>query len=533
MIDAKGSAYYTSPLPVRELWFMAALNKLPRGGSMKAVVKTTAAESLDTDALVIGVIEGKTLGATSKSLDKALSGHVTKTAKRNDFTGKKGQALTLDTLGVIPAKKIFFIGLGPAKKISEDTIRRAAAVGAGAVNKAKLKSFATDLALATSGDADNKRLAQAAVEGAILALYKFDRLKSKKEKVTLGQITLLAKSTAQATAMSKDAKKGIALAEAVSFARDLINLPGNVATPSHLGAEAKKFSKKLGIKSRVLGPKEIAKEKMGALMAVAQGSVEPAQFIILEWMKGPKNQKPIVIVGKGITFDTGGISIKPSASMEEMKMDMSGGAAALGAMMAVAALKMKVNLVVLVPTTENMPDGAAIKPGDVATGLSGVTMEIINTDAEGRLILSDALAYADRYKPDSIIDIATLTGACMVALGEAASGLFCNDKKLTSQLVEAGEETGEKLWSMPLFPEHEELIKSKVADVKNVGPRGGGASTAAAFLKKHVKKGPWAHIDIAGTAYTAKSRHYNTIGGLGIGVRTIIRFIEKRTGKSA
>ena len=499
---------------------------------MKAVVQTTAAKSLATDALVIGVTEGKTLGPTSESLDKALSGHIAKTAKRHDFTGKKGEALTLDTLGAIPAKKIFLIGLGPAKKVSEDTIRRAAAVGARAVNRAKLKSFATDLSATTSGGIKNETLAQAVVEGAILALYRFDRLKSKKEKVTVAKVTLLASSKAQTTALGRGAKKGVALAEAVSFARDLINLPGNVATPSHLAEEAKKFSRKLGIKSRLLGPKEIAKEKMGALMAVAQGSVEPARFIILEWMKGPKNQKPIVIVGKGITFDTGGISLKPSGSMEEMKMDMSGGAAALGVMMAVASQKMKVNLVVLVPATENMPDGAAIKPGDVATGLSGVTMEIINTDAEGRLILADALAYADRYKPDAILDIATLTGACMVALGDVASGLFCNDKKLTTQLTEAGDETGEKLWSMPLFPEHEELIKSKVADVKNVGPRGGGASTAAAFLKKHVKKGPWAHIDIAGTAYTSKSRHYNTAGGLGIGVRTIIRFIEKRTGKN-
>ena len=230
---------------------------------MKAVVKTTAAESLVTDALVIGVTEEKTLGTTSESLDKALSGHVAKTAKRNGFTGKKGQALTLDTLGAIPAKKVFFIGLGPAKKISEDTIRRAAAIGAGAVNKAKLKSFATNLSSVTSGKADNERLSQAIVEGAILALYKFDRLKSKKEKVTVGQITLLAKSKAELPAMSRGAKKGVIVAEAASFARDLINLPANVATPSYLATEAKKFSRSLGIKSRILGPKEIAKEKMG------------------------------------------------------------------------------------------------------------------------------------------------------------------------------------------------------------------------------------------------------------------------------
>lgn len=497
---------------------------------MKAFVKSGSPVTFKTDALVVGVFEGKTLGITGVAIDRALAGFVRKSATSKGFEGKKGQALALDTLGRIPAQKVFFIGLGAKNEATEESIRRAAAIGAKAVRNAGLKNFATTLATAKVSGVSAKNLAQAVVEGATLALYRFEQLKTKKKKKKIAHITLLTQNTSEVSTLKGGANKGLILAEAASFARDLINLPGNFATPSYLADEAKKFAKRLGVTCKILGPAQIAKLKMGGLLAVAQGSKEPARFIILEWKKGPKSQKPIVLVGKGLTFDTGGISIKPSANMEEMKSDMSGGAAVLGAMRAVAALKLKVNLVCLIPSTENMPSSAAIKPGDVATGLSGVTMEIINTDAEGRLILADALAYADRYKPDAIVDLATLTGACMIALGTVASGLFCNDETLTKQIIAAGEETGERFWSMPLFPEHEELIKSLVADIKNIGPRWGGASTAAAFLKKHVKKGPWAHCDIAGTAYTNKAAGYRTEGGVGLGVRSMVRFIEKRTG---
>ncbi|MDH5638040.1 MAG: leucyl aminopeptidase, partial [Nitrospinota bacterium] len=293
--------------------------------------------------------------------------------------------------------------------------------------------------------------------------------------------------------------------------------------------QAATLGKKHGFKCAVYGLKAIEKMKMGGLIGVSKGSQEEPKFIVMEYMKGPKSQKPIVMVGKGLTFDTGGISIKPSMNMHEMKSDMSGGAATIAVMTAVATMKLKVNLVGLVPATENMPSGTATKPGDVLTGLSGVTMEVLNTDAEGRLILADALAYAGRYKPDCTVDIATLTGACMVALGAHCSGLLGNDDELINQLRECGMRTGDKLWPLPLFQEYEDDIKSQVADTANIGPRGGGASTAAAFLKKHVT-GKWAHVDIAGTAFSDKEKGYIRKGGTGAGVRVMLDFINRRVG---
>lgn len=480
-----------------------------------------------TQALVLGMFEKEKPGTELKAIDKALEGHITKAFKNKLFEGKTGQTFIVDTYGRTPAEKIMLVGLGKKKEITLDRVRKAAARSAKALRNAGVKRYTSCLSETPVSKATTDQLAQAVAEGSILALYTFEKFKSEKSEKKIDAITLAATSQKDEAALTKGLKKGRALAESACLARDLINLPGNVATPSYLAEQAKKMGKRFNIKVRALDPKGIEKNKMGGLMAVARGSDEPARFIIMEWMKGPKGQKPIVLVGKGLTFDTGGISLKPSANMEEMKSDMSGGAAVIGAMRAAAALGLKVNLVGLVPSTENMPGGSATKPGDVVKGLSGVTMEIINTDAEGRLILSDALAYAKRYKPDCIVDMATLTGACMVALGKFASGLFGNDDKLIDQLRDAGEVTGERCWPLPLWPEYEEQIKSDVADVKNVGPRWGGAITAAAFLKKHVD-GKWAHIDIAGTAYSDKARDYIPKGGVGIGVRQMISFVEGR-----
>jgi leucyl aminopeptidase len=499
---------------------------------MKVTVTVDTIENLKAEGALIGVFTDM-CDATISDLDKHLGGRLSLAAKKADFTGKAGTSVTLDTAGGINEDKVMLVGLGDAKDANEEKVRTAAAEGIKSLKADNVSTVGTSMAQLLVADLSPARIAQAVVEGARLAAYSFDQLKSIKDKKKISQLTLLASDAATAKQMKAGVAAGDSIADAALFARDLINLPGNYCTPTYLADEAKKFAKKLGIKATIFGPELIAKHKMGGLMAVAQGSKEPARFIILEWMKGPKSQKPIVVVGKGLTFDTGGISIKPSASMEDMKMDMSGGAAALGVMRAVASLKLAVNLVVLVPSTENMPSSTAVKPGDVATGLSGVTMEIINTDAEGRLILSDALAYAKNFKPDAIVDMATLTGACMVALGEVATGLFSNDETLVSQITEAGKETGETMWRLPLFPEHEEQIKSDVADIKNVGPRWGGASTAAAFLKKHVPIDSWAHLDIAGTAYTTTPKGYKTKGAIGVGVRSVVRFIEKRTGKSA
>lgn len=494
---------------------------------MKFTAKTLKVDEHETGALVTGLFEGEKIKGPLAAIDKALDKKISRAVKAKVFEGKAGQVHVMDTMGRLPAGLVALVGLGKKEDASLETVRRASAAGAKAVRGEGVKRYTTDLAQARVKKADAADLAQAVAEGAMLALYTFETYKSEKSEKKVEAVTLAAASKEQEKAMAKGARKGKTLAESASFARDLVNLPGNVLTPTRLAEEARKTSRRRKIKTTVLDPAGIRRHKMGGLMAVARGSREPARFIIMEWMKGPKSQKPIVLVGKGLTFDTGGISLKPSSSMEQMKSDMSGGAAVIAAMRAVAELGLKVNVVGLVPATENMPGGSATRPGDIVTGLSGVTFEIINTDAEGRLILADALAWAGRYKPDCVVDLATLTGACMVALGEYASGLFGTDEGLVESLREAGEETGERVWPLPLWPEYEKLIKSDVADIKNVGPRWGGAITAAAFLKRNVK-GKWAHVDIAGTAFASKPRGYLTRGGTGVGVRLLIRFIEKR-----
>ncbi|MBI4665437.1 MAG: leucyl aminopeptidase [Nitrospinae bacterium] len=497
---------------------------------MKFSAKACELDKVRSEATALYLFEGEALDGALKRLDKALNGHISKAVKSGLFEGKQGQTLLIDGLGIIPAGKILIAGLGKKENVTVEKVRQVSGRVAAILRDNGVKNFVTGLAQAKVKGADTALLAQAVTEGSMLALYVFDTLKAEKSRRKVDSATLAAESAIEERKMAGGVKKGAILADSACLARDMINLPSNIATPSYLAGQARKMSAEYGVKCSVFGPKEIEKNKMGGLMAVAKGSHQPARFIIMEWMKGPKNQKPIVLVGKGLTFDTGGISIKPSERMEEMKADMSGGAAVIAAMRSVAALKLKTNVVGLVPSTENMPGGSATKPGDVVTSLSGVSMEIINTDAEGRLILSDALAYAGKYEPDCVVDIATLTGACMVALGTHCSGLFGNDDDLMEQLKDSGEISGERLWPMPLWPEYEDQIKSEVADIKNVGPRWGGAITAAAFLKRHVK-GKWAHLDVAGTAYISdKARSYIPLGGVGIGVRLFVDFIEKRAG---
>ncbi len=495
---------------------------------MKVTVTTAPANEAKAEALVLGVFDKETATGPLKKLDKALNGALSKAAKADAFTGATGQSLSVQSHGAVTAETVHFIGLGAKETADAEAIRKAAGDAYRLVKKTGAVSMALDFATLKIKGVAGDQLAQAATEGVILGSYNFDRFKSDAKKSRLTNIALVA--AGNESLVKKGVKRGTAVGHATCWSRDLVNLPGNFATPTYLADEAKKMARARKIKCTVLDPAAIKREKMGGLMAVAQGSHQPARFIILEWMNGPKSQKPIVLVGKGITFDTGGISIKPAANMEEMKGDMSGAAGVMGAIRAVAELNVKVNLVALVPAAENMPGGSAIKPGDVATSLSGVTMEIINTDAEGRLILSDGLAYANRYKPDCVIDMATLTGACMVALGNVASGIFTNDETLAKQLTAAGDNAGERMWRLPLLDEHDEMIKSNVADIKNVGVRWGGASTAAAFLRKHVGKATWAHIDIAGTAFSENATGYLNKGGVAVGLRTLVSFVEERSG---
>ncbi len=479
-------------------------------------------ERIPAGAAILFLYEGD---AAPKSVDARLGGRVAALLKGKKYKAKKGSVRAIDTLGKLPAETVLLAGLGKKDECTLETIRRAAASAARAAKGAGAETVALSLdGLAKEFPPDEA--AQAAAEGILLSQYTFTPYRKKDDNGGDGLKSIL-------FAAGKDGAKikaGLNAAEiicgAVYFARDLGNHPGNVATPTFLANAAMRASRKAGVKCRVYGRRELEKMKMGSFLAVAKGSAEEPKFIVMEYMKGPKTQKPMVFVGKGLTFDTGGISIKPSGSMEDMKFDMSGGGAVIATMAAVGQLKLKMNVVGLVPCTENMPGGRAVKPGDIVRSASGINIEIINTDAEGRLILADALDYAKRYKPRAVVDLATLTGACMVALGSCATGLFGTDDKLVTVLKSAGEKTGERCWELPLWEEYDDQIKSSVADVKNVGDRYGGAITAARFLKKFTDY-PWAHLDIAGTAYAAKpSNPYQTGGSNGLGPRHLIEFLK-------
>ncbi|MGK2905005.1 MAG: leucyl aminopeptidase, partial [Desulfuromonadales bacterium] len=317
------------------------------------------------------------------------------------------------------------------------------------------------------------------------------------------------------------------ICRAVMLARDLVNAPGNVKSPVHLAEQARAAAEASTLQCIILGLKELTEEGFGALLGVAQGSKREPQLIILEHRGGNKNDAPVALIGKGVTFDAGGISLKPPDKMDEMKMDMAGGAAVIGTMLAAALLRLPINLVGIVPAVENLPSGTAYRPGDILTSLSGQTIEVLNTDAEGRLILADALTYAKRYKPKLVIDLATLTGACIIALGHHATAVLGNDQKLVQLLLNAGEESGERLWQLPLWDVYDQQIKSDVADVKNTGGRPAGTITAAAFLKKFAKDFRWAHLDIAGTAWRDQDQPYIPKGGTGVGVRLLVAFLQK------
>ncbi|OGW28812.1 MAG: aminopeptidase, partial [Nitrospinae bacterium RIFCSPLOWO2_12_FULL_47_7] len=376
-------------------------------------------------------------------------------------------------------------------------------------------------------------LARAITEGICLALYHFDLYKSKPEEngSRVNEIVLLAPSS-RLTAVRESVDEARVIASAVWLARDLTVHPSNKATPTYLAKAANDMARKCGIVCRVLDANEIKKLGMGLLLGVARGSHEPAKLIVLEYFGGKKKRAPVVIVGKGVTFDTGGISLKQAQGMDEMKMDMSGGAVTIGVMQAVAGLKLPINVVGVVPATENMPGGSAIKPGDVLTSLSGKTVEVLNTDAEGRLILADALTYAIRqYKPKAIIDLATLTGACIIALGHHAAAILGNNAGLIEKLRQSGTSAGERLWELPLWEEYEKAMKSDVADLKNIGGAnvGAGTITGAAFLKSFVEDCPWAHLDIAGTAWTSEERPCVPKGPAGFGVRLLLHYLQNNS----
>ncbi|TMH04577.1 MAG: leucyl aminopeptidase [Betaproteobacteria bacterium] len=485
--------------------------------SQIAAADTLAA--INADALIV-VLVGD---AAPASLDKPLAAALNDAVKHGDFAFKAGRTLYLHRCAGVKAPRVVFAAAADG---SAKAFKTAASNALGTLKGLGVKHVAVASA---GGDELGATHAEALVAAVGDATYVYRHTKpSAPEAPPMAKVSLL-NGKAQAGEVAQALTRGQAIAAGVQLARECANRPGNHCTPTYLADEAKRLGKAHGLKVEVLERKDAEKLGMGAFLAVSQGSEEPPKFIVLRYEGGAKGEAPVVLVGKGITFDTGGISIKPSAEMDEMKFDMGGAASVLGTMRAVGELKPSLNVIGVIPTCENMPSGRAIKPGDVVTSLSGQTIEILNTDAEGRLILCDALSYAERFKPAAVVDIATLTGACVIALGNHNSGLFSADDELASSLLAAGKSALDPAWRMPLDDEYDEVLKSNFADMANVGPRAGGAITAAMFLRRFTKKYRWAHLDIAGTAWKSGAAK----GATGRPVGLLTHFVLSQAKPSA
>lgn len=480
-----------------------------------------------TGAIVIGVPEGNRLSAAAANLDKESEGAIKRAIKGGHFEGKRKQSLKILAPRNVSANQIILIGLGGAKDLSEIDFQNVGGEIVSQVNGAKEKDGTVLVDRPTGCKVRALEIAASIAYGANLSSYRFDKYRKKKlnTKPSLERLSIQLKGAAQAKRRYAPLEKVV---DSVFFTRDLVSEPANVIYPETLAREALKL-RRLGVKVEVLDETDMRKLGMGALLGVAQGSARKPRIVVLRWQGAPrvKDKSPIAFVGKGVTFDSGGISIKPSAHMEDMKWDMGGSAVVLGVLRALAARKARVNAVGVIGLTENMPSGTAQRPGDVVTSMSGQTIEVINTDAEGRLVLADALWYCqNRFKPKLIVDLATLTGAIIVALGAEFAGLFATDDKLAAKLASAGEKEGERLWRMPLDEAYDKDIDSDIADMKNVGSgRGAGSSTAAQFLKRYVQDIPWAHIDIAGVTWSSRKKPTVPKGGTGFGVRLLNRFV--------
>ncbi len=493
---------------------------------MDYVVKSGTPEKQRSGCLVVGVFEGRRLSAAAAQIDQVAGGALSAVLRRGDIAGKPGETLLLHYLPNLPSERVLLVGGGKEKDFNEARYREATAAAARALRQTgahEAVSYLTDLEV--KGRDIVWKLRQA-VELTEASLYSFDQLKSKKNEArrALRRVVLAVPRRRDLVAAERAVREALAVAAGVKLARDLGNLPGNVCTPTYLAEQALALGREFGLTVTVLEEPEMRELGMGALLSVARGSRQPPKFIVLEYRRGPGEEPPLVLVGKGITFDAGGISLKPADKMDEMKFDMCGAAAVLGVLRAAAALELPLNLVGLIPSCENLPDGAANKPGDIVTSMSGQTIEILNTDAEGRLILCDALTYAERYKPAAVVDIATLTGACVIALGNHASGLLANDERLARELLAAGRYTYDRAWQLPLWDEYDKQLESPFADMANIGGREAGAITAACFLARYARKYKWAHLDIAGTAWKSGKEK----GATGRPVPLLVQFLLDR-----
>ncbi|HEY5702773.1 MAG TPA: leucyl aminopeptidase [Gammaproteobacteria bacterium] len=471
---------------------------------MEFLIKSGNAEKQRTACLVVGVFESRKLSPAAKAIDKISDKFISSTIRRGDIEGKTGQSLLLYNVPGLLADRLLLIGCGKEREINDNQYRN---IISNAINQL-INTGATEavnyLPEINVKNRDYYWKIRQAVQTIEFNLYEFNEFKTKNKasRKKLKKLILAAPTRKELNSGERALQHAVGISKGMKLTRDLANRPANVCTPTHLANQAKELGKTYkSIKVKIMNEEEMAKLNMNTLLSVARGSREPAKLITMEYKGGKAGSKPYVLVGKGVTFDTGGISIKPAAAMDEMKFDMCGAASVFGTLVAAAEIGLPINITGVVPATENMPGGRATKPGDIIKSMSGQTVEILNTDAEGRLILCDALTYSERFNPATVIDIATLTGACIVALGSHASGLMSNHNPLAKDLLNAGETTGDRAWQLPIWDDYDKLINSPFADMQNIGGREAGTITAACFLGRFTKKFHWAHLDIAGTAW--------------------------------
>ncbi|MGZ5050000.1 MAG: leucyl aminopeptidase [Methylobacter sp.] len=488
-------------------------------------IETAPLEQLQCDCIVVGVYQDQQLSPSAQALNEHTQGLIGTIVNRGDLNGKNGETVLINAVPNDKIARILLVGLGENKPLTGKNYKKALLAAANSLKKPQIKSVVCCLAECEVTDRDWQWKSRQIIEAFSDAAYQFTQLKSDKETESKLEKIAIAAPESERGVAEAGLLQGKAIAEATNLVKHLADLPGNICTPTFLAEQALELGKKYGsLNVKILEESDMAALGMGSFLSVSRGSRQPAKLITLDYQRGEKNAQPIVLIGKGLTFDAGGISLKPAAGMDEMKYDMCGGASVLGALQVAAQLQLPLNIIGLIPSSENLPDGDANKPGDIVTSMSGQTIEILNTDAEGRLILCDTLTYAEHYNPDTVIDIATLTGACRVALGRVVSGLLGNDDALCDELIAAGEVANDQLWRLPLWEEYQEQLKSNFADMTNSGGKDAGTITAACFLARFAGKFRWAHLDIAATAW----RTGPTKGATGRPVSLLSQFLIDR-----
>ncbi len=499
---------------------------------MQSQITSGDLTQVETPCLILGVFSDRQLSDAAKTIDTASGGALTSVLAKGDLDGKTGSTLMLYSVAGVTAERLLLVNCGKYEELDRRAYEKALKAALAQLDAARIGSALCALTALEPNGMDRYQCVRHTVLLAAQGAYRYCETKKldADAPAPLAVLDCWVEGAAQTELAERGAAHGLAIAEGVALARDLGNLPGNICTPTYLADQATAIGQHcVKLEVEVLDEDSMAELGMGALLSVSRGSREPAKLIVMHYRGGSDEDKPIVLVGKGLTFDAGGISIKPSEAMDEMKYDMCGGAGVIGAMRALCALDLPLNVIGVVPTSENLPDGAANKPGDIVTSLSGQTIEILNTDAEGRLILCDALTYVERFEPAAVVDMATLTGACIVGLGRHPSGLFSNDDGLADALMQAGEASADRVWRMPLWDDYQQQLDSNFADMANIGGRDGGAITAACFLSRYTKAYTWAHLDIAGTAWlTGKEK-----GATGRPVPLLSQFLLDRAGQGA